>query len=906
MSGNQLSLSDKQILINKLEWAEQCLDSIMKGAKPAIDPALPQEQWLFDQLTRLYAGHYICSPANSYVTLPGDTADDIKNKGDTRFHPVSARFVLYQKRRLVEELASASIRNFYVMGSAVKPAADADHYVAVAGGLEALHQTLKQLLVNARGPGKLVVIQNKDNSWAPLLKFMGADEQAVCEALHCAVTEGREATKNIILYSGKDIQKDVAPSRAREFQDGMEILFGSTQPKKADESGQILDHEKVKAGLRDAVVPLHWFLSADEISKTFEGNSFEKIDSMLVRIYEQIGYEEVSRRLLERGFNPGRVVFCANDTGVAYSEDLSGEPEFSASLSERIPGKPWPDVELGPVVDAQGGIMRFMADVKACRARLGRTEPLRYRDTQVYMFFKFAPTREEVKIQSYFGTATGFVASEPRPSQEGSLYTEHFHVPDGQPGGVNGKTQAELGPRYLFTDSPQARCLRALTQDHDVPQSIKSIFKNSAEDRNRRSRLRLLTQDNWLPEVSRGSGGPGFGRMLVGNGWKSSGKKFDAFEDFAGAADAIYLGHHGPDVLKNFDKHHARLSLLFCKAGTHKQILHDVMYNKALLIVNPELRFFSENGATHQNWADPAMGERFINHLKSLDPAEHPWGQQLLLYRYFHENSLIKQQPKYIWTQTEQAAIPAQLRDARDRRSEHAITKYTKEEYGSDRTDLFSLTVLGSASTRNPLYTKSAYHIGYEGARAGMHVRSGGGRYGIMGAVSQGMMDYQDNHSSQAERSHLSAIQMPRTVQFEGLALDLNALHEDGNRYVAIEPGMDSRMQNLFRSDVMIADAGGLGTLEEIYYFIALKQQGHPVVQNKPLVIINHAHLGKDALRLYDPLLAVLPERDRKDIFVVPDAAAAMELALKFQRDGYGLEKEQKIVRGCDPILSPA
>ena len=907
MSANQLSLSDKQDLIKKLEWAERCLDSIMKGDKPAINPALPQEQWLFDQLARLYKGHYICSPAASYVTLPGETPDDIKNKGDTRFHPIAARFVLNQKRRLIDELASASIRNFYVMGSDDKPATDVDHYVTVPSGIEALHQTLQQLLANAMGPSKLLVIQNKDDSWAPLLKFIGTDDPAVCAALHCAATEGRAATKNIILYEGKDIQKEVArSSRAAPFQDGLEILFGSTQPKKSDESAQILEHEQVKAGLRDAVVPLHWFLSADEVSKTFEGNSHEKIDSMLVRIYDQLGYEEVCNRLRARGFDPKRVVFCGNDTGVAYSEDLSAEPEFIASRSEVVPGKPWPDVELGPVVDAQGGIMRFMADVKACRARLGCTAPLRYRDTQVYMFFKLVPQREDVKIQSYFGTATGFVTLAPRPSQEGSLYTEHFHVPDGQPGGLNGRTQAELGARYLFTDSPQARCLRALVHDHQIPHSIKSIFKNSAEDRNRRSRLRLLTQDNWLPDVSRGSGGTGFARVLTSNGWKSSGKKYDAFEDFAEAADAIYLGHHGKDILKEYDKHHARLSLLFCKAGTHKQILHDVMYNKALLIVNPQLRFFSENGATHQNWSDPLMGEKFINHLKSLDPAEHPWGQQLLLYRYFHENSLIKQQPKYIWTQSEQAAIPAQLRDARDRRSGHAVTRYKKEEYGSDRTDLFSITVLGSASTRNPLYTNSSYYIGYEGARAGMHVRSGGGRYGIMGAVSRGIMDYQDANPLQADRSHLSAIQMPRTVQFEGLALDLTALHDGGNRYVAIEPGMDPRMLSLFRSDVMIADAGGLGTLEEIYYFIALKQQGHPVVQNKPLIIINHAHLGPGALRLYDPLLAVLPERDRKDIFVVPDAAAAMEMVLTFQREGYAPQKEKKIFNSQGLALSPA
>ena len=195
-------------------------------------------------------------------------------------------------------------------------------------------------------------------------------------------------------------------------------------------------------------------------------------------------------------------------------------------------------------------------------------------------------------------------------------------MPDGQPAGLPAKTQAELASRYLFTDSPQARCVRAMTQDHQVPQSLKPLFSEAAEGLNHRNKLRLLTQDNWLPEAGRGSGGPDFTRTVGEIGWKLSNRKFDAFEDFAGAGDAIYLGKHSKEVLADYDQYSARLSLLFCKAGTHKQILHDTMYNKALMICNPDLQFFNENGATHQNWADPAMGEKFIDYLKSLDPAE--------------------------------------------------------------------------------------------------------------------------------------------------------------------------------------------------------------------------------------------------------------------------------------------
>lgn len=903
MSGNQAALTTnkdtEKTLKERLDWAAETLETILQGGKPAIDVTHSDEKWLYDQLTRLYAGHFLSSPASSYVVLPDDTDETVAAKGDTRFHPVAARFILNQKRKLVDEMASSNIRNYFVMGSDRQIAPDADHFVMVPAGIEALYQTVQCLRENiASDKQKLIIIQNNEETWTPFLQFLRTTDPQTTKSLNCVVTGSREDTKNAVLFAGHDVQKEVeAPAFKKEYANGMEIQFGSTQPKKADETSQIINHENNKAGLRDAVVPLHWFLSADEVSKTFEGNGFEKIDSMMTRIYDQIGYDEVVKRLEQRGYDPERTVFMANDTGLAFNFDFSQEQEFAAAKDEAIPGKHWPDVELGPIVDAMGGITHFMEALHKCAERKGLVDKVAYRDTQLYMFFKLAPRKEDVKVNTYFGTSTGKITFDPRPSNNGSLYTEHFCVPDGQPSGLEPKTQAELGARYLLTESPQARTVRAIMQDFNVPQSLKPLFDISAKQRNHRNRLRLLTQENWLADVPVGRIEKGFTKTANNEGWKTTGRKFDAFEDYAAAGDAIYLGTHSKEIIADYEEHKAALSLLFCKAGTHKQILHDTMYGKALMINNPQLSFFSQNGAMHQNWADPAMGQRFLDYLQALDPAEHPWGQQLLLYRYFHENSLIKQQPKYIWTQVEGKPLTVSLREAKEQFRQHAITHYEKEEFGLDRTDLPSVTLLGSASTRKPLYTHSAYYLGYEFARHGFHVRSGGGRYGIMGAVSQGVMTFQDNYPKLADTCHLSAIQMPRTVQFEGLALDIATIDQHKNRYVSIEPGMDPRMVSLFRSDVMIADAGGLGTLEEIFYFIQLKKMGHPNVKDKPLIIINHPHLGPDAIKLYDPLLATLSAKDKRDIHVVENAQEALDMTLRFVKNGYKPQTPERGVK---------
>lgn len=907
MVKSQLSRRQKKTLSTKLRAAEFALGNILEGKKVALGKL--EKNWLLSQLTAIYDGHYSSSPASAYLIYDHETPEIVDLKGDTRFHAIGSNFVLNQKRKLVDDLHSANIHNFYVMGSDDLPPTDADHYVLVPSGIEALHQAVSQMQRNMQDMQvlrKLVIIQNNDQVWKDLISHLRLNDPDVCAALGCQVTKTRNETKNAILFSGKDSQKTVSPSsRTSRYKNGMEAFLGSTQPKKTDDTQRIIEHEKFYAGLKEAVIPLHWFLSADEISRTFEGNTFEKIEIILDRIYEQIGYDEICKRQIAKGFDPHRTAFFGNDTGFNFSEDLSDEIEFAVSRHEMTPGKPWPGVELGTIVDAHGGIVQFMADVKACRKRLGRTTPLRYRDTQLYMFFKLEPKREDVRIESYFGTGTGYVTLDPRPSDKGSLYTENFCIPDGQPEGAKGKTQAELGDTYLFTDSPQARCIRAIMMDHQIPPSTKSIFKRAAKI-NHRSLLPLMTPDNWLDGVGYGSGGPGFDRVVRDNGWKLSAKTFSAFEEFAKAGSAIYLGPHSKKILADYDHHAAQLSLLFCKAGTHKQILHDVMYGKALMICNPELQFFKETGATGQNWADPALGEKFIAHLKSLDPAQDPWARQLLLYYYYHANSLIKQKPEYIWQNANVKDLPAMLRKVRDAREPHGVIDYDKEEFGSDREDMFSVTVLGSASTRNPHYTQPAQDIiGYQCAHEGIHVRTGGGRYGIMGAVARGYMKYQDTHPGRASHTHLSAIQMPRTVQFEGLAMDIKSVQQSENRYIAIEPDMDSRMMNLFRSNVSIVDAGGLGTLEEIFKFVVLKQQNHPLMEDKPLIVTNHAHLGSEAMRLYDPLLAVLSEHDRKDVIVVSNAHEAFDLTLQIKRDGYK-SQTPKIVDSRGLPLSPS
>jgi len=179
------------------------------------------------------------------------------------------------------------------------------------------------------------------------------------------------------------------------FTSGCTVFFASTQPKKFYEIEQSRRYTNAHFKLGDAIDVLHWFHSADETSKTYLGNAYEKAESILDRIYDDLGYDKVATRLRELGHNPEKTVFAVNDTGCGFEVDYSGEPQFRDCLHEKGFG-PWPGVELGPVMDAQGGIKGFYSALHNMKRRMedqGQDVNMNGLDQNMYLFFTLAPKK---------------------------------------------------------------------------------------------------------------------------------------------------------------------------------------------------------------------------------------------------------------------------------------------------------------------------------------------------------------------------------------------------------------------------------------------------------------------------------------------------------------------------------
>ena len=145
----------------------------------------------------------------------------------------------------------------------------------------------------------------------------------------------------------------------------------------------------------------------------------------------------------------------------------------------------------------------------------------------------------------------------------------------------------------------------------------------------------------------------------------------------------------------------------------------------------------------------------------------------------------------------------------------------------------FRVTVYASSSERiDPAYSAIAEELGRRIGERGWDLVWGGGRYGLMGAVSRGarqagartigviLQDFVDKNVHCAAANEMASVTDMRTRK--------RGLDEAGDAFVALP--------------------GGLGTMEELLEVLSFKQLGF---HDRPIVIL-------DALGYWGPLLTML------------------------------------------------
>jgi uncharacterized protein (TIGR00730 family) len=151
----------------------------------------------------------------------------------------------------------------------------------------------------------------------------------------------------------------------------------------------------------------------------------------------------------------------------------------------------------------------------------------------------------------------------------------------------------------------------------------------------------------------------------------------------------------------------------------------------------------------------------------------------------------------------------------------------------------------GSATPSDPIYGHAASQLGGLLAAAGVELVYGGGRVGLMGLLADAAL---------AAGGHVTGV-IP-------VALHDREIAHPGLQRLVVVPDMHDRKRQMFDlSDAVAILPGGLGTLDEAFEAITLRQLGF---LEKPIVLLNLADY-------WTPLIALI-ERPITTGFARPEA----------------------------------
>lgn len=145
------------------------------------------------------------------------------------------------------------------------------------------------------------------------------------------------------------------------------------------------------------------------------------------------------------------------------------------------------------------------------------------------------------------------------------------------------------------------------------------------------------------------------------------------------------------------------------------------------------------------------------------------------------------------------------------------------------------ICVFGASSENiDRVYLDTAEELGKFLAEKGCGVVYGGGKYGVMGATARGV------HAAKGELIGVSP----------DFFVELDVLYENYGEML-LTPTMRERKAVMEdKADAFVICAGGIGTLEEFFEIITLKQLGQ---HDKPIIILNTRDF-------YDPMIDMMEQ----------------------------------------------
>jgi len=223
------------------------------------------------------------------------------------------------------------------------------------------------------------------------------------------------------------------------------------------------------------------------------------------------------------------------------------------------------------------------------------------------------------------------------------------------------------------------------------------------------------------------------------------------------------------------------------------------------------------------------------------------WNGLFALLTHLNRLGTVRQNhAEYLLTAQSAEDVLDLLEEARRRglpdvgREKTGVSSTTSFEMALPENHAGSVCVFCSASIEDPAYLSDGYRFGKLLAENRLGCVSGAGNSGIMGEVVRGSVE---------AGGWTGGSNVPHIIELEGLPTGLSSFW--------LKPDIYTRMEVMIEnSDAFVIFPGGSGTVQEMLALMIFKQQGHPSMTHKPVVIFNR----KDAqgASFWGPLIEML------------------------------------------------
>ena len=874
-------------LLSRCRDARSVVRNMLDGGK--FDGA--SHPWLREQLGAMFAEKYVLAEPAAYM----QSADEQENMIVTTQHPMrhTQRNNRVRMLRVIEESTSKeAVDTVQVFGSQVRkrgyehhdernphpyarvfllPKADVyalDDFLSVV--IAKLIAYVPDVPVEAQPAivQKPIVLLNQCSEmspdghyWNATLHYLGLLDMR--HSLQISVLDRREDAIDMVIGKlnariVKQIPVDTRPEREPILKAGDTIFIHTTTLEKLRDYQVIFRERGVTVRMLGALGAVA--KSPKELSGSFEGNAEEKMRAA------QVMMAQIPDATLLQVFGLSRdqVHVMVDDSGY-YVKDRRVLAFFDATDMEHLFDKdswlakdrPFPGVELGPLMNACNGLVNLKSRLTAAfdavdaaypRAKADRTltdvacvalskAPV-FDDVLAMMsasyeaklayFLQHTPELEDYMM--YADKEMKFI-SQPRPVMDADLYeSKHYEVPVQD--NLRGLTMAELeleNPDWRRLNSVRSLAARALMSELSLSEEKGKAFIAQKRADERPFHV-LLDGDERA--------------VVMGQGLLST----PAY-DGADIGLVQSLKHHAEPLRSLQDVEQLVCdvdALVLCSPMRTAELMRD-KYEQAF-------RFWCYIVARQTHPRDVDKSVVIINEDGSYDAL-------LDEYNALHVLGAIKEKPEILFRVITGGGVDALVSFLREERVNRVLAaNYANGDVdmGAQRRNdpqIFHTAVFCSASSENKTFQDEVFMLAYDECMKGNGIVYGGGSNYMMGKIAAGALQAQ--HDLEAAGSSrivaLSGSNMPHLSDREGLPPEHMLKH---GQYLNADTIYQRMEFMIASSDAFIVAPGGAGTMQEMTALLMLKAKRDSSMAGKDIILVN-------TKGFYNSVIAHISEEER-------------------------------------------